>query len=173
MAKEKDREKLYPPLNFAGVEAQLYRSATPTELNLPFLATLHLCTVVCLEKTSLTDEFIRFMDEKHITCVSFGGGQAEGGLLETVVRDTLQIILDKSKYPVLITCKFGRYLSGVVIGCLRKYQKWSFISIFEEYRRFGGLRYQQPHEQFIELFDTDLVTPDEASVPRFLEGCHI
>ena len=53
---------------------------------------------------------------------------------------------------------------GVVVGCLRKLQRWSTMSIFEEYRRFacGGLTQQynlshQRQEQFMELFDTDLV----------------
>ena len=48
-------------------------------------------------------------------------------------------------------------MTGVIIGCLRKLQKWSLISIFEEYRRFSGSKFQQEYEQFIELFDTDLI----------------
>jgi tyrosine-protein phosphatase OCA1 len=54
-------------------------------------------------------------------------------------------------------CRTGRYLSGVVIGCFRKLHKWSLVSIFEEYRRFAGSKFQQQNEQFIELFDVDLV----------------
>ena len=40
---------------------------------------------------------------------------------------------------------------------MRRIQKWSLLSIFEEYRRFAGvkLQLQQPIEQFIEIFDID------------------
>jgi len=76
------------------------------------------------------------------------------------------------------------FLEGTVIGCLRKIQRWNLTSIFEEYRRHAGskvfscswqfaARHRHDHglifplhsttqvrllnEQFIELFDTDLV----------------
>ena len=69
---------------------------------------------------------------------------------------------------------FGTNLdvSGVIVGCLRKLQRWSFLSIFEEYRRFAGQQYvqqHQQHEQFVELFDTDLVLLDDNSVPSFMK----
>ena len=47
---------------------------------------------------------------------------------------------------------------GAVVGCLRKIQGWHLSSIFEEYRRFAGSKVRLQNEQFIELFDTDLVT---------------
>lgn len=68
---------------------------------------------------------------------------------ETVIK-ALHIICDKSYYPMLITCKHGRSLSGTIVGCLRKIEKWSMISIFEEYRRYARTRSEQQHEQFIE-----------------------
>ena len=82
--------------------------------------------------------------------------------------------------PALLVCRTGRYVTGVVVGCLRKLQRWSLASIFEEYRRFavagsgqGQYTYmQQQHEQFIELFDCDLVAPSgdtsDDSIPPFL-----
>lgn len=56
---------------------------------------------------------------------------------------------------------------GVVIGCLRKLEKWSLVSIFEEFRRFTNARLVE-HEQFIELFDTDLVAVTTTNSPRFV-----
>ena len=88
---------------------------------------------------------------------------------ENIIKDSLQSLLDSSNYPVLVTCKLGKYLTGVVVGCLRKYQRWAFASIFEEYRRFAGFYQQQHYEQFIELFDTDLVSPSEENTPQFIE----
>lgn len=51
---------------------------------------------------------------------------------------------------------------GAVVGCYRKLRHWSLVSIFEEHRRFGGAGgsgswVQQRHEQFVELFDVDLL----------------
>jgi tyrosine-protein phosphatase OCA1 len=54
-------------------------------------------------------------------------------------------------------CNLGRHRTGTVIGCLRKLQRWNLTSIFEEYRRFAGSKVRLLNEQFIELFDTDLV----------------
>ena len=59
-----------------------------------------------------------------------------------------------------IRINYIKSLLGAVVGCYRKLRKWSLVSIFEEYRRFVGYTSsysQQHHEQFIELFDNDLV----------------
>jgi tyrosine-protein phosphatase OCA1 len=69
---------------------------------------------------------------------------------EDTVIQALQVLLDESRYPILVTCEHGRALSGAVIGCLRKLQRWSMISIFDEYRRYARTRLEQQHEQFIE-----------------------
>jgi tyrosine-protein phosphatase OCA1 len=68
---------------------------------------------------------------------------------ESVVR-ALEILMHAPNYPVLITCKHGRALTGAVVGCLRKLQRWSLTSIFEEYRRYARTRLEQQHERFIE-----------------------
>jgi len=101
---------------------------------------------------------------------------------EDVVLKALHIILDQGTYPLIVMCGLGRHPTGIklililigintnnqsfqkkkkkkgtVIGCLRKLQRWSLTSIFEEYRRFAGSKVRVLNEQFIELFDTDLV----------------
>lgn len=45
-----------------------------------------------------------------------------------------------------------------MVGCFRKLQKWNLTSILEEYRRFAGSKGRILNEQFIELFDIDLVS---------------
>eukprot|EP00796_Vickermania_ingenoplastis_P003782 gene3782-2673_t len=89
-----------------------------------------------------------------------GGGGAPHGLMtlsEPVVVRLLEILLDSSHYPLLITCPKGRYRTGIVCGCLRKIQRWNLVSILEEYRRYAGDKSRAENEEFIELFDTDLV----------------
>ena len=69
----------------------------------------------------------------------------------------------------------GRHRTGTVVGCYRKLQRWALSSILEEYRRYAGMKVRilneqvgdispipgrksiDGWEQFIELFDTDLV----------------
>lgn len=89
-----------------------------------------------------------------------GGGGGQRGLMtlsESVVVGILHVLLDPKHYPVLITCPMGRYRTGIVCGCLRKLQRWNLVSILEEYRRFAGDKGRAENEDFIELFDKDLV----------------
>ena len=44
-----------------------------------------------------------------------------------------------------------------MIGCLRKLQRWNLSCILEEYRRHAGAKSRRLNEQFVELFDVDLV----------------
>ncbi len=57
--------------------------------------------------------------------------------------------------------------TGTVVACLRKLQRWNLTSIFDEYRRFTKHVPRVQNEQFIELFDTDLI-PVSNSSPAFL-----
>lgn len=80
-----------------------------------------------------------------------------------MVIEALAIILEKKHYPLYVCCNLGRHRTGTVIGCLRKYQRWNLTSILDEYRRYAGQKVRLLNEQFMELFDTDLVSaPDNA-----------
>ena len=101
-------------------------------------------------------------------------------ITEEVVLEALEIILNPRSYPMIVMCNLGRHRTGIkrqfsfmlfslqikffsflnkgtIVGCLRKLQKWNLTSIFEEYRRYAGPKVRVLNEQFIELFDTDLV----------------
>ena len=41
----------------------------------------------------------------------------------------------------------GRHRSGTVVGCYRKLQRWALSSIFEEYRRYAGMKVRVLNEQ--------------------------
>ena len=69
----------------------------------------------------------------------------------------LRVLLDQTRHPVLIHSLVGQARVGVVIGCLRKLQRWSLVAIFEEYRRFAGITSSLLDMQCIELFDTTAV----------------
>lgn len=76
---------------------------------------------------------------------------------EQLVLDSLHIMLMPEKYPLVVTSNTGMHRTGTIIGCLRRLENWSLSNIFEEFRRFTGLKASNIHEQFVELFDTDLV----------------
>lgn len=86
-----------------------------------------------------------------------GAPHALMSLSEPVVVQILELLLDPTNYPLLITCPKGRYRTGIVCGCLRKIQGWNLVSILEEYRRYAGDKSRAENEEFIELFDIDLV----------------
>jgi len=179
--------RLFPPASFGNVESNVYRSAFPTEVNYGFLQTLNLKTVVILggSGTALSastsndppPSFWSFLEDLSIRAIVVGTpaaavasphddvqqpqqhsfSQPQPRLSEEMVVCSLQALVDPANHPVLITCASGKYLTGAVVGCLRKMQHWALVCVFEEYRRFAGQRLHQQHEQFVELFDTDLV----------------
>ncbi len=91
-------------------------------------------------------------------------------LREELVKEALQILLNVNYHPILITCVSGIHLTGTIVSCLRKMQYWSLTSILDEFRSFTGEKgYRYANEQFIELFDPDLITIplEESLAPWF------
>ncbi|KAI9202869.1 protein-tyrosine phosphatase [Polychytrium aggregatum] len=149
-----------PPLNFGMVEEDLYRSGQPNELNFPFVERLGLKTVVFLAPEEPNQRFLNFIDDQEIQFHHLGASASANAwdpISEEVVLEALEFILDPKNYPLIVVCNLGRHRTGTVVGCLRKLQRWNLTSIFEEYRRYAGPKVRVLNEQFIELFDTDLV----------------
>lgn len=104
----------------------------------------------------MTDHEIEFVHLGRQIRMNSVVGSGSSVSEETVVS-ALAILINKANYPLLISCNLGRHLTGTVVGCLRKLQRWNLTSIFEEYRRFAGSKVRLLNEQFIEFFDTELV----------------
>ena len=105
---------------------------------------------------------------------------------ESLVLQALRVILDPRAYPLHLVCSgSGRHRTGVVVGCFRKLQRWALSSIFAEYRRYAGssgLRGADDlgnalvmNEQFIELFDIELLQPemDSKGISKHLKSIHV
>ena len=133
------------------------------------------------------------MDDHEIELIHLGQHDAQNSALDPIGEDTvlkaLQIVLDPKNYPLHIMCHLGRHrtgtrarldrrgpaagrpagargsAAGTVVGCLRKLQRWNLTSIFEEYRRYAGSKVRLQNEQFIEFFDTDLVSMPQKRPP--------
>ncbi|CAG8480615.1 13766_t:CDS:2 [Racocetra fulgida] len=149
--------------NYGMIEEDLYRSGQPNELNFPFLEKLGLKTVVWLASEEPNQRFLDFIDDQEIKFHNLGivgvmsSVSAWDPITEEVVVEALGHILNPHNYPMIVMCNLGRHRTGTIVGCLRKLQKWNLTSIFEEYRRYAGPKVRVLNEQFIELFDTDLV----------------
>jgi tyrosine-protein phosphatase SIW14 len=87
---------------------------------------------------------------------------------EDVIRDALEVLLDVRYHPLLIHCNKGKHRTGCLVGCLRKVQRWSLTSIFDEYRRFAGTKVRILDQQFIELFRVADVKYNKTYKPSWL-----
>lgn len=130
--------------------------------------------MVILSLPSIDNSTVQFFNRNHIDVVFVENTVKDSGIpmSEDMAYAALTLISDRKNLPLLIVCKSGKNLTGVVTACLRKMQRWSLISIYEEFRRYAAgwlsLRSQQQLEQFIELFDTDPIPFDSSTAPAFL-----
>mmetsp|Transcript_19420 Transcript_19420/g.47176 ORF Transcript_19420/g.47176 Transcript_19420/m.47176 type:complete len:171 (+) Transcript_19420:35-547(+) len=164
-----------PPVNFGLVEDNLYRSGQPVELNHPFLEKLNIKKILYFSSEPPPPGFQSFVSDQGIELLQLGAAMEEqksslwSPMSEEVVLQALREILDvENNYPICLIDSVGRNRVGIVVGCLRKLQRWNLTSIFEEYRRYAGSKVRILNEQFIELFDTDLVTFDQGHKPQWL-----
>ncbi|KDN52077.1 putative tyrosine phosphatase family protein [Tilletiaria anomala UBC 951] len=151
---------LVPPPNFGMVEENLYRSGQPDQINFPFLEKLSLKSVIFLAPEEPDPAFADFCLQQGITLHHLGvlyATNAWDPITEEVVLQALNLLVQPSTYPVVVMCNLGRHRTGTVIGCLRKLQRWNLSAILEEYRRYAGPKVRVMNEQFIELFDEELV----------------
>ncbi|CAJ0836020.1 7957_t:CDS:2 [Entrophospora sp. SA101] len=144
-------EELIPPENFNMVSTWVYRSSFPKKKNFAFLKKLGL---------HYPEQNMKFLEANNIKLCQFGiAGNKEPfvQIPEDKICDALAVILDRRNHPILIHCNKGKHRTGCLIGCLRKLQRWSHTSIFDEYRRFSHPKSRSLDQQFIELFDTSQV----------------
>ena len=134
------------------------------------MKTLQLHNVVILSAAHLDESVMNFFEKERVKVnVIDDANDSIFPIDEEVVAATLSIIAKRDNLPCLILCETGKNLTGLVVACLRKLQKWSYVSIFEEYRRYAGLSaLQQQHEQFIEVFDTEMIQINHESAPDFI-----
>ncbi|CAO1633189.1 unnamed protein product [Jaminaea pallidilutea] len=154
---EEDLQPLQPPDNFAMVNSWLYRSSFPKKKHFGFLKTLGLKSVLTLILEEYPDQNTKFLDDEGITFFQFGiPGNKEPfvQIPDDKIAAALMAMLDRRNHPMLIHCNKGKHRTGCLIGCLRRLQRWSLTTIFDEYRRFSAPKSRSMDQEFIELFDT-------------------
>jgi len=168
----KEREELIPPDNFALVSKGIYRSAFPKKKNFPFLKKLKLKSVLTLILEDYPEQNLKFLSENGIQLLQHGvPGNKEPfvDIPEDKIRDALKDLINVQNHPVLIHCNKGKHRTGCLVGCLRKFQKWSNTSIFDEYRTFSNPKSRAMDLQFIELFDPRKIEVDKKNLPDWPE----
>ena len=51
---------------------------------------------------------------------------------EELVLRGLRDVVDAAKYPLLLVDLYGKHSIGVLIGCLRKLQRWNLTSVLRD-----------------------------------------
>ncbi|KDE04360.1 hypothetical protein MVLG_05239 [Microbotryum lychnidis-dioicae p1A1 Lamole] len=153
-----------PPPSFALVSPFLYRSSVPTSSHLPYLVPLHLKTLLSLGPELPSKALQQWCELQNVRLVHLGRKRDVVGeastwkpVQEELVKEGLQVLLSRENAPCLVVDPSGVHEVGILIGCLRKLQRWTLSAIFAEYASLAGSQSRDIEEQFIELFDTDLV----------------
>ncbi len=170
---------LEPPSLFAAVEQNIYRfsSLDLTPACSAFLRTLKLKKILVLSAERPSKTLLAFADENGIELTHYGltadgdvpqdplhrgpdelspfvspAAISRSIISERTIKRALHEVLDVSNQPIAICDPSGMQESGVLVGCLRRLQRWNFASILVEYRSFAGSRSRAAHERFIETF---------------------
>ncbi|KAL6060379.1 Tyrosine-protein phosphatase OCA1 [Balamuthia mandrillaris] len=162
---------LCPPANFGIVEPNVYRSNALYPINFPFIRQLKLKTVVSLSPDLPNKAVSTFFSDNGITLIHLGlktldtkykkGASTNKPISEELIKEALEVVLDAGSHPIMIMCSSGIHQTGTLVGCFRRLQNWNLTPILQEYRTFSGSSTRFANEQFIELFDVDLVTLPE------------
>jgi len=131
------------------------RSSFPVKKNFPFLKGLGLRAVVYLcpeEYPAANAEFLESIDARLFQHGLQGNKEPFVDIPDIKISEALRDVLDIRNHPVLIHCNKGKHRTGCVVGCLRKLQRWSMTSVFEEYRLFAHPKDRFMDQQFIELW---------------------
>ncbi|RUS21121.1 tyrosine phosphatase family-domain-containing protein [Endogone sp. FLAS-F59071] len=165
-----------PPEQFGIVEKGVYRSDMLQASHLPFIKQLHLKTVLVLSPELPTRPGLNFFEENNIKLIHLGFATWKPTqppswrpVSDELIKEGLELVLDYSIYPVLVMCTSGIHETGTFFGCLRRLQNWNFTSIVMEYRSYASNKGRYMNEQFIELYDLDLVTLPPNLPPWFVE----
>lgn len=137
-----------------------------------FLLSLNLKSVILMEQNIMDDTFADFLSENNINVIDPSMTSKEVvksdliPISDDIISEAMSALVNPVNLPTLIVCKTGKSYTSVLVACLRKLQKWSMVSVLEEFRRFAvGTKQQQQLEQLIELFDVEQQEITDQSPP--------
>jgi hypothetical protein len=155
-----------PPDRYGLIEPGLYRSAFPSPDSFGHLRLLGLRTVVNLSQEALTRAAAGFLAENNILLADVGlqvwTHPKCDDISHELIKEAMGFVLDNKYHPLLVVSASGTHQVGALVGCLRRLQHWSLSATLAEYRLYAAPSPRLGVEQFVELWDCDLLTlPDE------------
>eukprot|EP00127_Corallochytrium_limacisporum_P000722 Clim_evm8s25 gene=Clim_evmTU8s25 len=164
---------LDPPDYYGVVLPGVYRASLPDKKHFPYIEILGLKSLIVLSPQKLTKSLSNFLDQQGIKVYHPGvkTWKMQGnwkGHTEELMKESLELLLNTDLYPTMISCDSGIHQTGMLVGCLRRMQGWMLSSVLSEYRLYASHRGRYINEQFIELFDVDLVPVPEQRPSWFL-----
>lgn len=186
---------LVPPANFGIAEEGIYRCSKVETLNLSFLETLNLKSIIFMGGQGPSKFFKEFFNNSNmkwhivrnvdfsttstpVTNKISSSSKESDNLGEYInfnakdnsnasqyegsyqLNDTDELMLIKSKslktiFSLLLNTENYNILlvdrTGIIVGILRKLQKWNIASIINEYRLFAGKNVNYFAETFLEI----------------------
>ena len=130
---------LVPPLRFGMVEEGVYRGAYPSLINLRFLSRLGLRSMVSLLPEAPAPHLLSWCEEHGVRNYAerVAGFKEEVSLTHERIAELLQLLILPERQPVYVHCLDGVGVTGTLIMCLRKLQRWAPSPFVAEYARIA------------------------------------
>jgi hypothetical protein len=160
---------LVPPENFSMVENGIYRSSKLDAINISFLKSINLKSIVWINEEKPSRALRHFIGENQVKLFHMTNS---GTLLEEdeivnvkyqewmvlkpgLISKAIETIMDVFNQNCLVMDT-----SEVIIGILRHIQRWNYSSILSEYRLYAR-KTSYKAEIFLELIKLELISNDE------------
>ncbi|KAG6037167.1 hypothetical protein E4U41_005301 [Claviceps citrina] len=144
-----------PPINFGLVVPGVYRSSYPKPEDYHFLSGLKLRTVVTLvKKEELDHDLLSFVNANGINQVIFNmKGTKKQAIPLGTMRAILELVLDRSNYPLLMHCNHGKHRTGCVVAAMRKLSGWQLDRVVDEYKTYAEPKARDCDVDYIRDFE--------------------
>lgn len=138
------------------VAGELYRAATPTPKDLEHYKTQYFIKT-WLDLRMPKDYDAEFLEAQTLVAKRLGINRISlplddfGVVSDEQIRVALEILTDKSKFPIVFGCVGARHRSGL-LGCMfrMRVQGWHAEAAFKEAKSCGYYRHR--HEKFDDRF---------------------
>jgi len=158
------------PFNFGMVLPGVYRSSFPKVHDFDYIKGLGLKTIVTLvKKDDLDHDLETFITREGIRQVVFNmkGTKKEAIPLDTM-KGILNVVLDKSNYPLLIHCNHGKHRTGCVVGVVRKITGWDAARVVAEYNTYAEPKARECDVTYLQGFEVSSLVLSNTLVQRDL-----
>lgn len=107
-----------------------------------------------VKKDDLDHDLDAFITSEGIQQVVFNmkGTKKEAIPLDTM-KGIINVVLDKSNYPLLIHCNHGKHRTGCVVGVVRKITGWDAARVVAEYNNYAEPKARECDVTYLQGFE--------------------